>query len=171
MVETPECPVRRVVAGLALRTQSARVRVFRRVARVAVLGRVMKRQCCMTGLTSDRFVRADQREMRETVIEAHVRGPGHLRVTALALTPELTDVGIVRMTARAIDGQVRVCPIHMTRRAFERVMCTAERKAIDLTMVEAGVRPSRNSMTTTAIRSQSAHVDVVGLMTAVATGG
>lgn len=50
-------------------------------------------------------------------------------------------------------------------------MRAEQRKAHDRAVIEAGIRPRGNAMTTSTVRTQSALMHVVGLMATVATGG
>ena len=85
VIERPERPVRRVMAGLTLRTELAGMHVLGHVARVAVLGGIVESRRRVTGLARDRLMSTDQRKVREPVIESHVVShPGHFRMTAIA---------------------------------------------------------------------------------------
>lgn len=161
VIESPECPVGGVVAGFTLSAQSTPMHVLRCVTSPAVLGRIMESRRRMTRLAADRVVRADQREMGQAVIEAHVPHPGDLRVTGFALAPQLTHMGIIGMTAGAIERQTGIRSLDMTGRALQLAVRAEQREALDLTVIEAGARPGRDPMATCAIGPQPALMHVV----------
>jgi len=95
------------------------------------------------------------------MIEAHVSHPGDLRVTGFATIPQLTHMGIVGMTAGAIERQTDIGPLYVTGRALQLAVCAEQGEALDLTVIESRVGPTGDPMATCAIGPQSSLVHVL----------
>ena len=161
VIEAPERPVRGVVTGLALGAQPTSMHVFRRMTPLTILYRIMERRRGVAGLTTDRGVCPDQREVRQTVIESHVAHPRDLGMTGVTLAAQLTHMGVIGVAPGAVHGQAHIRPFHMAGGALQLVVCTEKWETLDLTVIESGASPVGDPVTTTAIGSETTLVHVV----------
>ena len=88
VVELPEPPAVRVVAGAACRPERAAVHILAPVAVDALVGGLAIGAARMAVLAGDADVQPDQREARQVMVEPHRIAPSRFAVTGRAVAPE-----------------------------------------------------------------------------------
>src|SRR3984893_7095990 len=107
VIDLPHLPAVRRVASSAVLAQVALVHVVLLVTVDTLVADVAVLAGQMTLLAWKRDVQADQRKLREVVIEAHARAPALRRVAVIAFLAEMAGVHVVRpVAAQALSGQL-----------------------------------------------------------------
>src|ERR1700730_19227719 len=107
VIELPHFPAVRGVASSAVLAEVALVHVVLLVTVDALVADVAVLARQMALLAWNRDVQADQRKLREVVIETHTGAPALRRVAVIAFLAEMAGVHVVRpVAAQALGGQL-----------------------------------------------------------------
>lgn len=169
VVEVPDAPVARVVAGPAVCTQSALVDVIASVACHALFARVLEPGARMAFSALHIQVPADKRKCRATMIEVRYF-PRCLCVTTRAVGSLLSGVPVVlAMTGKTLGEKfVAECPVQMAGFTGYVRMTPAKGIARIAVVVEGRGCPFALKVTGFAASTQTAAVDILLCMTSIA---
>lgn len=171
VIEPPEGPAIRVMAQLAVGTQTAFVSVFGLVAAPAFQGRVSvlgRQVACLAGR---RGMQPDQREARKVMIEKDFCAPVRLVMAAFATRPLLASVHVVLLVA----GGTRRSQLFLlwvrspvAGPACEFPMPLPQGEPGVLVVIEGGTFPFGRAMTGGAFRAKGSLMHVVLAMAGLA---
>jgi len=135
------------------------------VTRCALAIGIMKRCRCVTLLTGDIGMRADQGESRDVMIEHELRNPTRRNVAGFAALPDLTKVYIIVDMAAATRGRQRLIKPTGVAALARQVVVTWRKLDTGLPLVvEAHGDPAENAVTAATIAAEATLVNVIAKM-------
>lgn len=173
VVELPEVPTIGVVARRAVLVEFPLVHIFGTVTAEASIRRIAIRPARMTFLAGHTDVQANQRELREVVVELHVVAPASLLVAGLAVATHRVLVYVVNAMAAGTIFCHFLLLEHaaMATVTIELCMRPAKREFGTLFVIEYRDRPLVLFMAVSAGGTEPARMEVGRRVTAAAFPG
>ena len=163
VIELPERPTIRVMAACAIIAERLLVHVVLAVAVIAACGDILESRGGLTLFAGRSGMQANQREVRQIMIEYHLVTPAAFAVAArtiLALLTAMDIVGAVTVDAAGLQFVREIAP--MTGVAQDLLVLAAQREIGLTVVIEATLGPGLFGMTTFAAFAIASMMGVVG---------